>query len=162
MACFFIKFQIEEAWTYRVGSLAFAVTKGLPYEMFMKKVIREISEKGQLHKLRQQWITPHPYCGELNENVTPLSLQKLLSLFIICIIGISIALVTLFIEKIFVALQLNVEKPSHESIKKKENKIKLGKFLNEIKVTLENDCVMIQETTVTALNQEIENYNKMI
>ena len=129
--------------------------------MFMKKVITEISEKGQLNKLQQQWITPHPYCGELDENATPLSFQKLISLFIICIIGISIALVTLFIEKIFIPLQLNVEKPRHDTIKKEENKIKLGKFLNEIKVTLENDCVMIQETTVTALNQEIEKYNNM-
>ena len=75
----------------------------------MKKVITEISEKGQLNKLQQQWITPHPYCGELDENDTPLSLQKLLSLFIICIFGISIALVTLFIEKIFTSLQVNVK-----------------------------------------------------
>ena len=130
--------------------------------MFMKKVITEISEKGQLNKLQQQWITPHPYCGELDENVTPLSLQKLLSLFIICIFGISIALVTLFIEKIFTYLQVNVKNQSQESIKKNANKIKLEKFLNEIKSTLENDCIKIQETTVIALNQEIENYNKML
>ena len=130
--------------------------------MFMKKVITEISEKGQLNKLQQQWITPHPYCGELDENVTPLSLQKLLSLFIICIFGISIALVTLFIEKIFTSLQVNVKNQSQESIKKNANKIKLEKFLNEIKMTLENDCIKIQETTVIALNQEIENYNKML
>ena len=130
--------------------------------MFMKKVITEISEKGQLNKLQQQWITPHHYCGELDENDTPLSLQKLLSLFIICIFGKSMALVTLFIEKIFTSLQLNVKNQSQESIKKNANKIKLEKFLNEIKMTLENDCVKIQETTVTALNQEIENYNKML
>ena len=130
--------------------------------MFMKKVITEISEKGQLNKLQQQWITPHPYCGELDENVTPLSLQKLLSLFIICIFGISIALVTLFIEKIFTSLQVNVKNQSQESIKNNANKIKLEKFLNEIKMTLENDCIKIQETTVIALNQEIENYNKML
>ena len=130
--------------------------------MFMKKVITEISEKGQLNKLQQQWITPHPYCGELDENVTPLSLQKLLSLFIICIFGISIALVTLFIEKIFTSLQVNVKNQSQESIIKNANKIKLEKFLNEIKLTLENDCIKIQETTVIALNQEIENYNKML
>ena len=130
--------------------------------MFMKKVIIEISEKGQLNKLQQQWITPHPYCGELDENDTPLSLQKLLSLFIICIFGISIALVTLFIEKIFTSLQVNVKNQSQESIKKNANKIKLEKFLNEIKMTLENDCIKIQETTVIALNQEIENYNKML
>ena len=128
----------------------------------MKKVITEISEKGQLNKLQQQWITPHPYCGELDENVTPLSLQKLLSLFIICIFGISIALVTLFIEKIFTSLQVNVNNQSQESIKTNANKIKLEKFLNEIKMTLENDCIKIQETTVIALNQEIENYNKML
>ena len=130
--------------------------------MFMKKVITEISEKGQLNKLQQQWITRHPYCGELDENVTPLSLQKLLSLFIICIFGISIALVTLFIEKIFTSLQVNVKNQSQESIKNNANKIKLEKFLNEIKMTLENDCIKIQETTVIALNQEIENYNKML
>ena len=130
--------------------------------MFMKKVITEISEKGQLNKLQQQWITPHPYCGELDENVTPLSLQKLLSLFIICIFGISIALVTLFIEKIFTYLQVNVKNQSQESIIKNANKIKLEKFLNEIKLTLENDCIKIQETTVIALNQEIEHYNKML
>ena len=130
--------------------------------MFMQKVITEISEKGQLNKLQQQWITPHPYCGELDENVTPLSLQKLLSLFIICIFGISIALVTLFIEKIFTYLQVNVKNQSQESIIKNAIKIKLEKFLNEIKLTLENDCIKIQETTVIALNQEIENHNKML
>ena len=83
-----------------MGSLSIPMTKGLPYEIFMKQIIFEITERGHLHQLHQKWELPRPDCGELHRSGNSLSWQKLISVFIIVIIGISTALVILFIENL--------------------------------------------------------------
>ena len=76
------------------------MTKGLPYEIFMKQIIFEITERGHLYQLHQKWELPRHDCGDLHISGNPLSWQKLILVFIIVIIGISSALVILFIEKL--------------------------------------------------------------
>ena len=103
-----------------MGSLSIPMTKGLPYEIFMKQIIFEITERGHLYQLRQKWKLPLQDCGELHRSGNPLSGQKLISVFIIVIIGISIALVILFIENLthsYLTNNVNTKK----SIKVKED-----------------------------------------
>ena len=83
-----------------MGSLSIPMTKGLPYEIFMKQIIFEITERGHLYQLHQKWELPRHDCGDLHISGNPLSWQKLISVFIIVIIGISTALVILFIENL--------------------------------------------------------------
>ena len=40
--------QIENIWLYRTGDVTIAYTNGLPYGIFMKKVIYDMIQKGQL------------------------------------------------------------------------------------------------------------------
>ena len=97
--------------------IAIPITKGLPYGIFMKQIIFEIIENGQLDKLRKKWTVPKPDCRPLHKEGKPLSLEKMISLFIISMIGIFIAIIILIIEKIFHAYKFR----NHVSIKEKNN-----------------------------------------
>ena len=77
------------------------IRKGLPYGNFMKQIIFEITENGQLNKLLKKWTLPKPDCNPIHKDGKPLSFEKMISLFIISMIGIFIAINMLIIEKIF-------------------------------------------------------------
>ena len=83
-----------------MGSFSIPMTRGLPYEIFMKQMIHRITEQGHLYLLRQKWELKNSDCGESHMIGNPLSWKKLISIFIIVIIGISSALIILFIEKL--------------------------------------------------------------
>ena len=135
------------------------MTRGLPYEIFMKQIIFEITERGHLHQLHQKWELPRPDCGELHRSGNSLSWQKLISVFIIVIIGISTALVILFIEKLthlYLANNVNSKK-----LQKKANKIKLQNFLKKIANNVNTDHI-IQYSTMRTLHKEMQNYNALL
>ena len=138
------------------------MTRGLPYEIFMKQTIFEITERGHLHQLHQKWELPSPDCGELHRSGNSLSWQKLISVFIIVIIGISTAFVILFIEKLVHHLYIANNESSTKCITIKEaNKIKLQSFLNKILNNVNSDHV-IQYSTMRALHKELQNYNSLL
>ena len=84
-----------------MGSYSIPLTKGLPYDIFMRQIIFEITERGQLYHLQKKWQISKPDCGLLYRSGSPLSWQKVISVFVIIIMGISIALVLLIIEKMY-------------------------------------------------------------
>ena len=140
------------------------MTKGLPYEIFMKQIIFEITERGHLHQLHQKWELPRPDCGKLQRSGNPLSWQKLISVFIIVIIGIFTAFVLLFIEKLIHYLAqnsvVNSKKCPNNSVKE-ANKIKLQNFFNNIMTNVNTDHI-IQYSTMRALHRELQNYNTLL
>ena len=75
-----------------------AMTKDLPFWMFMKPIIFEITENGVLFQLQQKWALKKQNCAPLHRKGEPLSVQKLSSLFLFCLFGIILTMVTLFIE----------------------------------------------------------------
>ena len=75
-----------------------AMTKDLPFWMFMKPLIFEITENGVLFQLQQKWALKKQNCAPLHRKGEPLSVQKLSSLFLFCLFGIILTMVTLFIE----------------------------------------------------------------
>ena len=81
--------------------IAIPITKGLPYRIFMKQIIFEITENGQLNKLLKKWTVPKPDCKPLHKEGKPLSMEKMISIFIISIMGIFVAIITIIIENIF-------------------------------------------------------------
>ena len=100
-----------------MGLKAIPITKGLPYGIFMKQIIFEITENGQLNKLLKKWTVPKPDCSPIHKDGKPLSMEKIVSLFIISIIGTFSAIIILIIEKIFHAYKPR----NHVSIKRKNN-----------------------------------------
>ena len=105
-------------WETKMGFLSIPITKGLPYGIFMKHVIFEIKENGQLNKLLKKWMVPKPDCRPIYKQGKPLSLEKMISLFIISMIGILIAIIILIIEKTFHAYK---HRNIHVSIKETNN-----------------------------------------
>ena len=133
------------------------MTRGLPYEIFMRNVMSEIYERGQLYQLQNKWKISKPQCNSLYNKGNPLSLKKLISVFIIGIVGICFAMIIFFIEKIFDISQQNLEHPKNE---KEADKTKLQESLVKFITAISNDDI-IEDSTIWLLNQEIENYNKL-
>ena len=133
------------------------MTRGLPYEIFMRNVMSEIYERGQLYQLQNRWKISNPQCNSLYSRGNPLSLKKLTSIFIIGIVGICFAMIIFFIEKLFDKSQLNQE---HSKNEKEVDKTKLQESLVKFITAVGNDD-FIEDSTIWALNQEIEDYNKL-
>ena len=104
-------------WETKMGFVSIPITKGLPYGIFMKQIIFEMKQNGQLNRLIKKWTVPKPDCRPLHKEGKPLSLEKMISLFIISMIGIFIAIIILIIEKIFHAYKSRI----HVSIKETDN-----------------------------------------
>ena len=146
-------------WETKMRLIAIPITKGLPYGIFMKQIIFEITENGQLNKLLKKWTMPKPNCKPIHKEGKPLSLEKMISLFIISMIGIFIALIILIIEKIFHSC--NPKRPA--SIEEEENKMKLQRFFMKLQETLSlNDDEVFLKSTMSILIEEIQNYNAIL
>ena len=142
-----------------MGSFSIPMTRGLPYEIFMKQIIYEITERGHLYLLRQKWELPNPDCGEFHISGNPLSWQKLISVFIIVIIGISTALVILFIEKLTYLYLKNNVNPIKIIKVKEANKFELKLFVcNDLKLEEVKQIQNIMEHT----QRLQENWEKFI
>ena len=94
-----IIFQIEEVWKYKMGIFSIPMTQGLPYEIFMRQLVFEMTERGQLNQVLKKWEEAKPDCGAILRSGSPLSWQKLITVFVIVKMGIILSLATLFIEK---------------------------------------------------------------
>ena len=128
------------------------MTRGLPYEIFMRNVMSEIYERGQLYQLQNKWKIPKPQCNSLYNKGNPLSLKKLISVFIIGIVGICFAMMIFFIEKIFDISQQNLEHPKNE--KEAADKTKLQESLAKFITAISNDDI-IEDSRIWSLNQEL-------
>ena len=132
------------------------ITKGLPYGIFMKKIIFQMRENGQLNQLLKKWSVSEPNCNPLHKEGKPLSLEKMISLFIISIIGIFIGFIILIIEKI-----IHAYKPIQQNSIKESNKMKLQKLFLKLQKTLNDDEVFL-ESTMKTLDYEIQNHNSLL
>ena len=134
------------------------ITKGLPYGIFMKKIISDITEQGQLHQIIKKYEVQNPNCSPLHKEGKSLSLEKLTSVFIIVLIGVSISLIILIFEKRFHTNKTWVHVSNRDA-----NKMKLQKLLE----TLNNDEDFLEstndeiflESTVGALIKVMQRHN---
>ena len=89
-----------------------AHTRGLPYGIFMKQVIFDMTEKGQLHQIITKWERlTKPDCEPLIRKGKPLSFEKLVSLFIVPIIGFLLAISILILEWVFKFPKTKIKNP---------------------------------------------------
>ena len=112
-----------------MGDVSIGITKGLPYGIFMKHVIYDITEKGQLFQMNKHWKTMKPDCTPLINTGKPLSMEKLSTAFIIILSGIALALVSLLLE---IALKSYITRSSQQhDISRNDQKLRI--CLNELK-----------------------------
>ena len=142
-------------WETKMRLIAIPITKGLPYGIFMKQIIFEITENGQLNKLLKKWTMPKPNCKPIHKEGKPLSLEKMISLFIISMMGIFIAIITIIIENIFHAY-----KPKKHVSIKEANNMKLQRLF----MKLQNNDEFFNESPITmrTLVKEIQEHNDLL
>ena len=141
---------------HKSGYLGMPITKGLPYGLFMKQTIFEIIEDGQLNQLHSEWKAPPPNCDS-SQNGKALGLEKLISTFIVTLIGICNAILILFIEKIFHACAPK----RHVSIKEANHK-KLEAFFKKFLNNLKKDEDFLKSAiTMNSLIKEMKNHNAL-
>ena len=146
-------------WEAKMGLLGIPITKGSPYAIFMKQVIFEMNENGQLNKLLRKWAIPKPDCGPIHNEGIPISLEKIISLLIISMIGILLAIIIVITENII----CRVYKPrKHVSIKEANN-TKLQRLFMKLQNNLNEDEIF-QEVPITIriLLNEIQNHNDLL
>ena len=137
-----------------------AMTKRSPYSIFMKQIIYEITERGQLHQLQKKWEVPKQQCHSKGKKGKPLSIEKLTSALMISLFGIIISFMVLLIEKIFHAKSSNSKHMKHVTIKE-ANRIKLKRFFNKFDQNLKNEEVF-PENEMETLLKEMNNHNTLI
>ena len=79
--------------------MSFALQKNSPYKIFMNKVFLKMDVTGKLHRMSQKWKINEPNCQPLIRKGNPLSFEKLVSLFLILVIGVICSLIVMIYEK---------------------------------------------------------------
>ena len=103
----------------------------------MKKILFEITEKGQLDKILRKWQPPKPDCAPLRKTGKPMKFEKLISLFFIILIGIILALIVLLFEYLYNHIKLSISTPvSNQAKKDDEIILELKSILKECDGTL--------------------------
>ena len=122
------------------------------------EIIIEMTVNGQLNRFLRKWTLPKPDCKPIYEAGASLSLEKMISLFIISMIGIFIAIVTIIIENIFHAY-----KPKKHVSIKEANNMKLQRLFMKLQKNL-NDDDFFNESPITmrTLLKEIQNHNDLL
>ena len=142
-----------------MGVFSIPMTKGLPYEIFMRQLIFEMTERGQLNQVLKKWEKAKPDCGTILRSGSPLSWQKLITVFVIVNMGIILSLATLFIEKMYHTF-LYKNLPHHLAIQE-ANMIKLQHVLMRIECNLKNDN-NVKLSTIETLVQEMKHYDSLL
>lgn len=95
-------------WKVKKGDISFGLLKNSPFKLFLNNVLSKMFERGQIKRIFEKWEVKEPSCEPLLVSGDALSLQKLISVFLIIAIGIFIALSVLVHEK-FNAKKLNTD-----------------------------------------------------
>ena len=128
----------------------------------MKQIIYEIIERGQLHQLLKKWKIPQSQCNSKQSTGKPLSLEKLISAFMIVLFGIICALLLLFIEKLLQIYNVKSKQMKHNSISNitRTKKARLQGFVDKFQKILNSDEFFLEdESTMRALLKEMKKHN---
>ena len=90
--------QVKLVWSQKKGDLTFGLKKNSPYKLYLDNVLNKMIERGQIKRIFEKWEIKEPSCKPLIVSGDPLSLQKLISIFLIISIGLLLALAVLVFE----------------------------------------------------------------
>ena len=60
------------------------MTQGLPYEIFMRQLVFEMTERGQLNQVLKKWEEAKPDCAPILRSGSPFKLAKIDHCFCNC------------------------------------------------------------------------------
>ena len=110
---------------------SFAFPKGSPLLPFFRHAYNKIRQTGALHRHSKKWRTEDQPTGCDSKNlVTPIKLNKIISLVALLILGISLALVTSLFEKMHLKkargskMEWNINKIEEEENRQSEQRKK--------------------------------------
>ena len=112
-------FQVRVVWKKMTSSHSITLRKNSPYTPFLKRIMLNLIESGQLQKIKDEYARKANRLCEMtiekdeNEDGTPLSYQKVFMLFVIIGAGITLSLSTLMFERFVKRMKLNL-KWSHQ------------------------------------------------
>ena len=87
-------------WKKPMSGSSMAVPKNSPYKRFMSLFIKRFIETGQHAIIFKRYELPTPNCESLLRTANPLSLPKLATAFLICVIGVGVAFGICILEKL--------------------------------------------------------------
>ena len=122
----------------------------------MRHIIFQMTEAGQLNKLLKKWSVPEPNCSPLHKEGKSLGLEKMISLFIIAMIGICFGFIILIIEKICHDYQ-----PIKNVSIKESNKMKLQRLFLKLHESLNDDEVFLK-STMSTLMEDMQYHNDLL
>ena len=93
--------KVKQVLSVKKGDLAIALQKNSPYKIFLNHMLRKMFESGQMKKIAEHWATPEQNCAPLIRTGNPLTLEKLISLFMIIGFGVQLAFMVWIYEKFF-------------------------------------------------------------
>ena len=126
-----LAFQMEEVWKKSFEPKTFATQKNLPYTIFMKKAVLKMYENGQLHQIIRKWESSKPECTH-GKGVQSLSFKKLISMFSIIPIGVTLALMVVIHEY----YSSSTAKEEEKSLKEDDQFENFKSLIEEINCTL--------------------------
>ena len=112
--------------------MSFALQKNSPYKIFMNKAFLKMDVSGQLHRMSQKWKINEPNCQPLIRKGNPLNFEKLVSLFLILVIGVICSLIVMIYEK----CTFSKEKKANLISEREASKKRCGIIFKEMK-----DCL---------------------
>ena len=144
---------MKEVWKQTFGYKSIAVTKRSVYGIFMKQVIYEMIERGQLHQLTKKWKTRKQNCFSIVQKGKPLSLQKLITPFTLILLGFSLALIISFLEKNWPNKYKN-----QLSARAKAIQVIKSFFINDSDVTIQPNKNNDKLITITMSYEQLKNF----
>ena len=96
---FFLSSKVEEVMNKKYGYMSYTLSKNSPYRKFMNRVLVKMFGSGQYQRLMNRWKDKKPSCTPLVRKGNPLSFEKLVSLFLILVIGVICSLIVMIYEK---------------------------------------------------------------
>ena len=103
-------------WEQNMGSISIPITKSSPYTQFMKQVITDLYTNGVLVRLQRKWLEKEQICQKTD--ASPISSMKVISSFIWIMCGMTVSILTFFVEK----LLFKVRKHTNENISESSSK----------------------------------------
>ena len=93
--------KVKQVLSIKKGDISIALQKNSPYRIFLNHMLRKMFESGQMSKITEHWATPEQNCDPLIRTGNPLTLEKLISLFMIIGFGVLSAFMVWIYEKFF-------------------------------------------------------------
>ena len=144
-----------KVWTknFPIWSSSIAIQKDSPYRPFLKDLVYQIIENGQLEQIKKKWLRRKTYCNSIDDssNRKALSMQKLVTLFAIIFSGYIGACIIFVFETVSSYWNDDTKNDKFDEEQKSkevnllEKNIRIENLINELALLLDKDGKHLQK-----------------